>query len=94
MEKRDINNFVDRMFDFDGDGKIDMLEQYAEINFLAGGKDDPVDADMAYDYMMHSKNPDIFFAAGMVGGADYDEEDDEDDFNGYSDDFDDDEDGE
>ena len=90
MEKRDVNSFIDGMFDFDGDGKIDMLEQIAEIDFLAGGQDDPIDADMTYDYMMHSKNPDIMLAAGMVGGADY-EEDDEDYYNGYNDDFDDDE---
>ena len=79
MEIRDFNNSFDRMFDFDGDGKIDMLEQYAEIDYLAGGKDDSVDADMAYDYLMHSKNPNVLFAAGILGGEDYDDEEDNDD---------------
>ena len=52
-----------------------MLEQYAQIDFLSGGKGDPADADLAYDYMMHSKNPDPFYAASLAAGDD-DEDDD------------------
>ena len=87
MINRKYNNSFDGMFDFDGDGKIDMLEQYAEIDYLSGGKGELVDADMAYDYMMHTKNPDPLFAAGLAAG-DEDDEDDYDFDNSYEDDFD------
>ncbi len=83
MTGRGFNNSFDSMFDFDGDGEIDMPEQYAQIDFLSGGKGDLEDADLAYDYMMHSKNPDPFFAASLAAGDDDDEDDDlEDSYDG------------
>ena len=86
MTGRGFNNSFDGMFDFDGDGEIDMLEQYAQIDFLSGGKGNPEDMDLAYDYMMHSNNPDPFYAASLAAGDDDDEDDDlEDSYDGDSD---------
>ena len=65
------------MFDFDHDSKIDSLEQYAEIDYLSGGRLEPGDGDMemAHDYFMHSSNPDLTFPSYLA-----DEEDNEDGF--------------
>ncbi len=83
--KRDYNNPFDSMFDIDGDGKIDMLEQYAEIDYLSGGQLSPGDGimELAHDYFMHSGNPDPTFPLSLV---DEDEEEDEDDEDDYGDD--------
>ena len=81
--KRDFTNSFDDMFDFDHDGKIDFLEQYAEIDYLSEGRIRPEDADLAHDYLMHSDDPDITFPASFA--VDYDDDDDFDDFD--SDDY-------
>ena len=80
--ERGYNNSFDKIFDFDHDGKIDFLEQYAEIDFLSGGKIKPEDADLAHDYFMHSDDPDITFPSSFAENYDYD--DDSDDY-GYDD---------
>ena len=86
MINRNYNNSFDGMFDFDGDGKIDMLEQYAEIDYLSGGKADSAGADLAFDYMMHAKNPDPFYAASLADSGFDDEDDDYDDDSDFDDD--------
>ena len=54
--ERDYSNSFDKTFDFDHDGKIDFLEQFAEIDYLSGGRLKPGDGDMevAHHYYMHS----------------------------------------
>ena len=87
--KRNFTNLFDDMFDFDHDGKIDFLEQYAEIDFLSGGRINPEDADLAHDYFMHSDDPDITFPASLADDYDDDDYDDYDDYDsdgdGYED---------
>ena len=72
--ERDFTNSFDEMFDFDHDGKIDFLEQYAEVDFLSGGRLTPGDGDaeIAHDYLMHSSDPDLSFPSCLV-----DEDDDD-----------------
>ena len=65
MQKRDFNNPYDEEFDFDNDGQIDMLEQYAEIEFLSGSHLEE-GTEIAYDYFMHSKDPDFGFPISLV----------------------------
>lgn len=73
--ERDFTNSFDEMFDFDHDGKIDFLEQYAEVDCLSGGGISPEDADLAHDYFMHSCDPDLTFPSCLA-----DDSDDEDGF--------------
>ncbi len=73
---RDFTNSFDSMFDFNHDGKIDSLEQYAEIDFMSGGRIRPEDADLAHDYFMHSDNPDITFPSSFADSYDDDDDDD------------------
>ena len=85
--ERDFTNSFDKMFDFDHDGKIDFLEQYAEIDYLSGGRIRPEDADLAHDYFMHSDDPDISFPSRLA--ENYDDDDDLDDLDDFdSDDYD------
>lgn len=71
--ERDYNNPLDPMFNLDHDGKIDMLEQYAQVDFLAGGRLNPGNAELAMDYLMNSHDLDIMFPASLAD--DYDDED-------------------
>lgn len=73
--ERDFTNSFDHMFDFDHDGKIDSLEQYAEIDFLSGGRLEPGDGDMemAHDYFMHSSDPDLTFPSYLADEEDIEE---------------------
>ncbi len=80
--ERDFTNSFDKMFDFDHDGKIGFLEQYAEIDFMSGGRIKPEDADLAHHYFMHSDNPDITFPSSF---AELYDDDDDDDFGDDSD---------
>ena len=91
-QERDYTNSFDKMFDFDHDGKIDSLEQYAEIDYLSGGTIRPGDADLTHDYFMHSNDPDITFPSSLAENDDALDDFDSGDFgsDGYgSDDYDD-----
>ena len=75
---RDYNNSFDGMFDFDHDGKIDSLEQFAEIDYLSRGRLTPGDGRMevAHDYFMNSDDPELSFPDSLA--EDYDEDEDDD----------------
>ena len=86
MPKRDFTNSYDKMFDYNNDGKIDMLEQYAEIEYLSAGAIRAEDAEIAYDHLMHSKSPNLGFPASLVKENDEFAEDDCDDYEDEEDD--------
>ena len=79
---RDFNNSFDSMFDFNHDGKINPLEQFAEIDYLSGGRLRPGDGDMeiAHDYFMHSDNPDLCFPGRLADDRAYDDDMSDDDY--------------
>ncbi len=72
--ERDLTNSFDPLFDFNHDGKIDSLEQFAEIDYLSGGRLTPGDGrtEIAHDYFMHSNNPDLCFPGALVDDDDED----------------------
>ena len=79
---RDYNNSFDGMFDFDHDGKIDSLEQFAEIDYLSRGRLTPGDGRMeaAHDYFMNSDNPSLDFPDILADELDDDDDSSDDDF--------------
>ena len=79
MYNRDYNNTFDEMFDFDHDGKIDFIEQYAEIDYLSDGKLTPGDGrtEFAHEYFMHSHDPNLSLPFALVDDDEEEEYEDE-----------------